>query len=99
MERDYEWDTDKAESNRRKHGVSFEEAETVFDDELLETFPDTRHSDDEERYISIGVSKDGRLLIVIHTDRDEVVRIISCREATTAERRAYERGDFGEGYN
>jgi len=87
---DFEWDPNKAEINLRKHGVSFAEAGTVFGDELAITVPDPDHSDDENRYITIGWSNRRRLLIVSHTDRDDKIRIISARELTPRERKTYE---------
>jgi uncharacterized protein len=91
---DFEWDEQKAESNRRKHGVSFAEAVTVFADTLSLTGYDPDHSDDEDRYLTMGMSVDARLLIVSHTDRGDVVRIISAREANNRERKDYEDGNF-----
>lgn len=91
---DYEWDDDKAEANERKHGVAFTEAMTVFADPLALTGYDPNHSDDEDRYLTMGQSDDGRLLVVSHTDRGENIRIISAREASRAERKDYEDGDF-----
>ncbi len=91
---DFEWDDDKAAANVRKHGVSFDEAATVFADTLSVTGYDPDHSDDENRFITMGVSADGRLLIVSHTDRGDNVRIISARVADRAERRDYEDGNF-----
>ena len=88
----FEWNPDKAESNYEKHDVSFEEAATVFNDLLSVTFPDPDHSVDESRYVIIGVSRFGQLLIVSHTDRGETIRIISARKATRQERRFYEEG-------
>lgn len=76
----------------KKHGVSFEEAATVFNDSLSVTFPDPDHSIRESRYIITGVSRFGQLLIVAHTDRSEKIRIISARTATRLERRFYEQG-------
>jgi len=89
---DYEWDHEKSERNFSKHGVSFEEAATVFDDPLYVDFYDPDHSIDEHRYLIMGQSSAGRLLIVSYTERDDVVRLISAREVTSAERRAYEEG-------
>lgn len=89
---DYEWDEEKATSNLDKHGVSFEEAATVFVDPLYIDFYDPDHSVDEHRYLIMGQSTAGRLLIVSYTERDEVVRLISAREVTPSERRAYEEG-------
>ena len=91
---EFEWDDAKAESNLLKHGVSFAEAMSVFADDLALTAYDPDHSDDEDRYITMGLSADGRLLIVSHTDRDQAIRIISAREATNRERRDYEDGNF-----
>jgi uncharacterized DUF497 family protein len=84
-----EWDPAKAESNVSKHGVTFSEAATVFRDPLSATAPDPDHSDEEERWLIIGESESGRLLIVAHTERGDTIRIISARELTRAERRAY----------
>ena len=91
---DFEWDDTKAESNERKHGVSFAEAMTVFVDPLSLTGFAPGHADDEDRYITMGTSAAGRLLIVSHTDRGDKVRLISAREASRRERRDYEDGDF-----
>jgi uncharacterized protein len=87
---EFEWNPNKAELNCEKHNVSFEEAATVFNDLLSVTFPDPDHSIGESRYVIIGVSRSGQLLIVSHTDRGEKVRIISARKATRQERRFYE---------
>jgi uncharacterized protein len=89
---EFEWNPEKAESNYRKHSVSFEEAATVFNDSLSFTFPDPDHSIGESRYVIIGISRFGKLLIVAHTDRGETIRIISARTATRSERRFYEQG-------
>ncbi|XGV94599.1 MAG: BrnT family toxin [Leptolyngbya sp. BL-A-14] len=89
----FEWNPDKAASNAKKHGVTFEEAATVFNDLLSVTFPDPDHSVGENRYVMIGLSRFGQLLIVAHTDRGEKVRIISARQANRQERRFYERGN------
>ena len=88
----YEWDEAKAEVNLGKHGVSFEEARTVFDDPLYVDFYDPDHSYDEHRYIIIGQSNQGRLLLVSYTERVDVIRLISSREVMPAEGRAYEEG-------
>lgn len=88
----FAWDEDKAEENERKHRVTFAEAETVFDDPLAKTFLDPDHSEGEERYLEIGHSDKGRLLIVSYRERQERIRIISCRPATRKERRDYEEG-------
>ena len=89
MDLKFEWDPDKARTNRVKHRVSFEEASTVFDDPLFITFLDIEHSQDEERYITLGVSADQRLLMIAHTERRQVLRIISARKATKNEQRFY----------
>lgn len=91
---DFEWDDAKAETNEKKHGVPFTEAMTVFGDPLALTGYDPDHSDDEDRFITMGQSTDGRLIIVSHTDRGEKIRIISAREASKSERKDYEDGNF-----
>jgi uncharacterized protein len=88
----FEWDERKAVSNFSKHGVSFEEAETVFEDPLYVDFYDPDHSQDEERYLIIGISKQARLLIVSYTERKKSIRLISAREVTRVEREIYEEG-------
>lgn len=97
MRLEFHWDENKARINLRRHGIRFEEAKTVFNDPLLVTFSDDDHSEDEERYISIGLSGYNNVLLVVHTDNeisDDLVsiRIISCREVTASERRTYEEG-------
>jgi uncharacterized DUF497 family protein len=86
----FEWDQTKAAINLTKHGISFEEAATVFGDPLSDTFDDPDHSADEQRFLIIGTSDRGRMLIVAHTDDGAAVRIISAREPTSAERKSYE---------
>lgn len=86
----FEWDENKAEANAGKHGVTFEEAASVFDNPLAVIFADEAHSAGEEREILVGHSAPGRLLLVSYTERGEAVRIISAREATKRERRDYE---------
>ena len=86
----FEWDRRKAEANLRKHGVGFEEAQTVFMDPLVITLPDPDHSDDEERFIDIGTSGNQRVLVVGYTERGQRIRLIHAREATPGERRRYE---------
>ena len=86
----FEWDPDKAKSNRKKHGVSFEEAMTVFYDPLSATFEDADHSVGEERLITVGLSSQGRLLVVSHTERSTALRIINARRATAHERKKHE---------
>ena len=90
---EFEWNPDKAAQNLEKHGVSFQEAATVFNDPLSMTFPDPDHSIGESRYVIIGLSRFGQLLVVAHTDRGEKVRIISARKATRQERKFYEEGN------
>lgn len=87
---DFEWDDEKAKANLKKHGVSFVEAATIFNDPNLATIADPDHSDKEERYVSIGISVIKRLLSVIHTFRKERIRLISARRATKAEKETYE---------
>jgi uncharacterized DUF497 family protein len=88
----FTWDTKKADSNLRKHGVSFEEATTAFRDTFSVTGYDPDHSIDEDRFVTFGISNKNRLLIVSHTEEGEVIRIISCRLATKHERKIYEKG-------
>jgi len=88
----FEWDPAKAAENLAKHGVSFEEAATVFRDTLSATGQDPDHSIDEERCVIFGVSASGRLLVVAHTERGDTIRIISARPATPGERKIYEEG-------
>jgi uncharacterized DUF497 family protein len=88
----FEWDPAKAAENLAKHGVSFEEAATVFRDGLSQTGQDPDHSIGEERFVTFGVSTSGRLLVVAHTERGDTIRIISAREATPGERTIYEEG-------
>lgn len=85
-----EWDPNKAKQNISKHDVSFEEAATIFDDPLSSTIDDPLHSENEERYIIIGKSKQNRLLVVSLADRGERIRIISARLANNRERVKYE---------
>ncbi|HEX9733197.1 MAG TPA: BrnT family toxin [Thermoanaerobaculia bacterium] len=87
----FEWDEDKAESNLRKHGVSFQEARTVLRDPLSVTISDPR-THDESRFIDIGQSASGRLLVVVYTERESRIRIISSRPAGQQERKSYEEG-------
>ena len=85
----FEWDPDKSASNRKKHGVTFEEAATAFGDARALTIHDEDHSVREDRFITLGISARGRLLVVVHSDHGESVRIISSRLATTREEAAY----------
>lgn len=84
------WHHIKARANLGKHGVSFDEAATAFADPLARVFPDLDHSDQEDRFLLIGCSEAGRVLVVAHTDRDDKTRIISARESTRKERLFYE---------
>ena len=86
----FEWDPRKAESNARKHGVTFDEASTVFGDPLGLLMPDPDHSLNEERYVVLGMSNRQRLLVVAFTERPPYTHLISARRATRAERRRYE---------
>lgn len=86
----FEWDSRKALLNLKKHAVSFEEAMTVFLDPLSLTIADPLHSNAEDRFVIIGESIKKRLLVVVHTDRKEKIRIISAREASLQERKRYE---------
>ena len=90
----FEWDKEKAQINLEKHKVSFEEGVTVFHDVLVATRPDPDHSEDEQRYIAIGQSVKGRILVVAYTERQDKTRLISCRRATPRERKAYEKDLF-----
>lgn len=89
---EFEWDPNKAASNLEKHGVPFDEAATAFGDPLSLIIDDPDHSDGEERFVPLGQSFLGRLVVVIPTHRGERIRIISARIATTNERRSYEEG-------
>ena len=88
----FEWNAQKAASNLRKHGVSFDEAVSVFADAHALTFADTDHYESEDRSRTYGVSNKGRLLVVVHMERRENVRIISGRKATRYEKNIYEQG-------
>ncbi len=90
----FEWDEEKAALNWSKHGVSFEEAQSVFEDPLFLTFPDPLHSEIEFRFLLIGSSNMGRLLMTAYARRDDQVRIISARKATPRERRKYEKESY-----
>lgn len=87
---EFEWDADKAEGNQRKHGVEFAEAASAFADPLAAIFADLDHSNNELREILVGYSERDRLLVVSFTEREERIRIISARVATTSERRNHE---------
>ena len=86
----FEWDANKAQSNLAKHKVNFEAAATVFGDPRSVTIPDPAHSQSENRFIILGRSHDGKLLVVVHTERGDNMRIISARPASRRERKQYE---------
>ena len=88
----FEWDPAKAAANLKRHGVSFHEAGSVLADPLSTTFPDEVHSEDEGRFLTIGASTRGNILVVAHTDRIDTIRIISARRATRQEREFHEQG-------
>ncbi len=89
----FSWDPKKAAVNLKKHGVSFEEASTVFHDTLSVTGSDPDHSGDEQRFVTFGNSSQDRLLVVAHTDEGETIGMISARPVTRQERRIYEEGE------
>ena len=89
-----EWDEEKATINERRHQISFYEGATIFQDSHIATMYDPDHSDDEHRYLSIGYSSQGQLLLVYYTERGDNIRLISCRKATRRERTMYEKGNF-----
>ena len=90
----FEWNARKAARNLRRHKVSFEEAATVFSDPLSATFPDPDHSDEDDRFIIIGLSNRQRLLMISHTERVDRIRIISARELKPFERKQYEEAEI-----
>jgi hypothetical protein len=87
----FEWDIAKAASNLKKHGISFKEAESVFYDEFAVQFYDGGHSEDEDRFLMLGLSGESKILLVCHCERDagHTIRIISARKATKNERKLY----------
>ena len=87
----FEWDRRKAVLNIKKHRVSFEEAATAFGDPLSVTIHDPKHSDDEDRFLLLGETKDKKLVVVAHTDRKDTIRLINARPATRQEREDYEK--------
>jgi uncharacterized protein len=95
METQFEWDPDKAEANVRKHGVTFDEASSVFADPLAAIFDDEDHSTEEQREVIIGYSIQGRLIVAAFTERGGAVRIISARRATKREMRDHEQRPNG----
>jgi uncharacterized protein len=94
MDLRFEWDEAKAAANLTKHGISFDEAQTVFGDPDTITLFDDQHSKVEDRFIDIGMSSSGRILVVVYTENEARIRIISCRRATAKERRHYEQRDL-----
>jgi hypothetical protein len=88
----FEWDSEKAGANLEKHGVSFEEAATVFDDPLADTYDDPDHSEGEQRFLTFGFSRERRGLVVAHCDRGDRVRIISARPMSRREKRQHGEG-------
>ncbi len=90
----FEWDEVKAKANLKKHKVSFEEGKSIFNDAFLFTFPDDKHSENEERYVDVGLSANGRILVLTHTERQGKIRIVNCRKATPRERSFYEEGSL-----
>ena len=88
----FEWNARKATANLPKHGVSFDEAASVFFDPLSATGDDPDHSRDDRRFVTFGMSSSGRLLVVAHAQHDDAIRIITARPATRAERKLYEEG-------
>jgi uncharacterized protein len=89
VEQQFEWDAAKQAQNLEKHRIAFPEAITVFDDPMFITVVDDEHSEDEERYLTIGLSAQGQLLLVAHTERAHRIRIISARRATKKEEQFY----------
>jgi uncharacterized protein len=92
MKLTFEWDEAKARENLRKHKVPFDESKTIFNDPFLLTYQDIDSSETEDRFINIGLSAKNRVLVLIHTEKQGRIRIISCRKATAYERRHYEEG-------
>ncbi len=90
MAMQFEWDEEKAEINLKKHKIGFQEAKSVFGDPFSITIDDPDHSKKEQRFIDIGSSASGKLLVIVYTERGNKLRIISCRKATPIERRKYE---------
>src|SRR4051794_27270717 len=88
----FEWDLDKARANVARHGVTFDEASTIFNDPLLVSLSDVAHSQGEERLFAIGLSESGKLLVVVHSEIGETIRVISARLASRRERNNYEQG-------
>lgn len=94
---EFEWDPQKAAANVKRRRVSFNEAASVLEDPLSTTYPDEAHSEAEMRFLTIGASHHGRVLVVAHTERNDTIRIISARRATRREREFYEQGESTRG--
>jgi uncharacterized DUF497 family protein len=92
----FEWDPEKVAANLKRRRLSFDEAATVLEDPLSTTYPDDAHSENEARFVTIGESRRGRVLVVAHTERNDTIRIISARRATRRERNFYEQGKSTE---
>jgi uncharacterized protein len=92
MSLQFEWDDKKARANKRKHEITFEEASTIFGDPLSLTIPDPAHSIGEDRFITFGNSVKGKLIVVVHIEQNDIIRIISARKATNNEKKQYEHG-------
>ena len=92
MKPNFEWHEEKAKANLKKHRVSFDEATTVFTDPFSITIPDPDHSGAEQRHLDIGTSDRGHVLVVVYAERGSNIRVISCRKATSSERKIYEEG-------
>ena len=92
---EFVWDREKATANLAKHGIDFEDATTAFDDPLSITVPDPDHSHGEERFLLVGQSKAGRLLVIAHTEHGHEIRLINARAATRRERQKYEEESQG----
>lgn len=93
----FEWDPQKAAANVKRRRISFNEAATVLEDPLSTTYPDEAHSEEEARFLTIGASQRGSVLVVAHTERNDTIRIISARRATRREREFYEQGKSTRG--
>ena len=93
----FEWDPQKAAANVKRRRISFDEAASVLEDPLSTTYPDEAHSEEETRFLTIGASRRGRVVVVAHTERNDTIRIISARRATRREREFYEQGKSTRG--
>jgi hypothetical protein len=93
----FEWDPQKAAANAKRRRLTFDEAASVLEDPLSTTYPDEAHSEEEARFLTIGASQRGRVLVVAHTERNDTIRIITARRATRREREFYEQGKSTRG--